>query len=132
MTTECSDKSCLFISKLVVNTKANFSKLNGYEEKLAKEDMDENIKPETVDYNIELAVGQSITISGKKLSGYEQTGMDIIEIEENASGYIFKATKPGVANGFFYIGEDSTRTYYLTVTESKDNNKIEDKTLKIK
>lgn len=132
LTTECSEKSCVFTSKLTVNTKADFSKINGYEEKVAKEGMDENITPETADYNIELVVGQSITISGKKLSGYEQTGMDIAEIEGNDSGYIFKATKPGVANGSFYIGEDSTRTYYLTVTEANDNDKPEDKTLKIK
>lgn len=132
LTTECSDDSCVFTAKLTINTNADFSKINGYEEKIAKEGMDENITPETADYNIELIVGQSITISGKNLNSYEQAGMDIVEIEENDSEYIFKATKAGVANGYFYIGEDSTRTYYLTVTEVDDNNKIEDITLKIK
>lgn len=132
LTTECSDNSCVFTAKLTINTKADFSKINGYEEKIAKEGMDENITPENADYNIELVAGQSITISGKKLNGYEQTGMDIVEVEKNDSEYIFKATKAGVANGYFYIGEDSTRTYYLTVTEATGDDKIEDITLKIK
>lgn len=129
----CGDESCVLTAKLTVNSEGNFDKIVGYADELAKESMDEDITSENADYHIELVVGQTINISGKKLSGYELSGMDIVDVESLDSDYTFYAKKSGVANGKFYIGEDSedVRTFYITVNES-NNNDIDDISLTIK
>lgn len=131
LTTNCDENSCTFMAKLSVNPEGKFEEINGYADEMAKENMDENITPKTADYHIELAVGQSITISGKDLNGYEKSGMDVVEVESLDSNYVFKAIKAGVANGNFYIGDEETKTFYITVTDD-DNKKSKDKTLVIK
>ena len=94
--------------------------------------MDEDITSENADYHIELVVGQKVTISGEELSGYDLSGMDIVEIEDLMPGYIFAAKKVGIANGQFYLGEDwdKTKTFYITVKEASSDN-IEDLSLTI-
>lgn len=132
LTTKCDENSCVFTAKLTINPEGKFTEIIGYADELAKENMDDSITPENADYHIELVVGESITISGKNLNGYDKSGMDIVEIDSLDSEYTFKAIKAGVANGYFYIGEEDSRTYYITVTESDKDNKIDDKTLTIK
>lgn len=132
LTTKCDENSCVFTTKLTINPEGKFTEIMGYADELAKESMDESITPETADYHIELVVGESITISGEKLNGYDKSGMDIVEIDSLDSEYTFKATKAGIANGYFYIGEEDFRSYYITVTEADKNDKIENTTLTIK
>ena len=131
LTTNCNDKSCVLTAKLTINPEGKFTEISGYADELAKESMDESITAENADYHIELAVGESITISGEDLSGYDKSGMDIVEIDSLDSKYILKATKAGIANGYFYIGEEDFRTYYITVTEDNRNEKRDDLTLTI-
>lgn len=130
----CGDESCVLTAKLTVNSEGDFDKIVGYADELAKESMDEDITSENADYHIELVVGQTINISGKKLSGYELSGMDIVDVESLDSNYTFYAKKRGVANGKFYLGEDEedARTFYITVKEVDDDSDIEDISLKIK
>lgn len=125
----CNIKKCIIISKLEVNTRANFQNLVGYAEKREREGMYKNITPENAKYNIELKVGQKIKISGKKLTGYEKTGMNIIKVSDE---YIFEATRVGVANGYFYINEDDTRSFYITVTEPEEGEVLKTKKLTVK
>lgn len=132
LTTTCKKKSCVFTATLTVNSEGKFNEIIGYADKIAKENMDENITPENADYHIELVVGQSATINGDDLNGYDNSGMNIVEINSIDSGYEFKATKAGTANGNFYIGEEDSRTYYITVIEDNKNDKIEDIELTIK
>ena len=131
LSAECEKDSCTMTSKLTVNKEGNFSELKGYSLELAKENMDESITPKSADYHIELSVGDVITIKGKELSGYEIAGIDVVEVESLDSEYIFSSVKEGVANGVFYVGEEDTRTFYLTVSKSTDNDN-ENKTLTIK
>lgn len=131
LSAECEKDSCTITSKLTVNKDGNFSELKGYSDELAKENMDENITPESADYHIELSVGDVIAIKGKNLTGYEIAGIDVVEIESLDSEYIFSAIKKGVANGVFYVGEEDTRTFYLTVTKATDADN-ENKTLTVK
>ena len=134
LSAECGKKSCTLTASLTVNPEGDFDKIKGYADELAKENMDENITEDNADYNIELEIGQTVTISGKKLTGYDLSGMDIVEVEDLESKYTFTAKKAGIANGNFYLDEDGedVRTFYLTVKESKKGNKVEDISLKIK
>ena len=134
LSAECGKKSCTLTASLTVNPEGDFDKIKGYADELAKENMDENITEDNADYNIELDIGQTVTISGKKLTGYDLSGMDIVEVEDLDSKYTFTAKKAGIANGNFYLDEDGedVRTFYLTVKESKKGNKVEDISLKIK
>ena len=126
----CEDDVCVFNVILTINPEGEFAELIGYADELAKESMDENITPENADYNIELVVGQSVTVSGKNLNGYDYSGMDVIEVDYLDSDYIFKATKAGIANGNFYIGEEDLRTFYITVTDG--SKKTEDISITVK
>lgn len=134
LSAECEQESCTLTATLTVNPKGKFDEIKGYADELAKESMDENITSETADYHIELVVGQTITIKGKELSGYDLSGMDVVEVESLDSEYTFTAIKEGVANGQFYIGEEGedTRTFYLTVKEANKNDNIDDTSLTIK
>lgn len=126
---ECTKKKCIIVSTLEVNPKANFQTLIGYAEAREREGMYKDITPETAKYNIELKVGQKIKISGKKLTGYEMTGMNIVEVTDE---YIFEATRVGVSNGYFYIGEDDTRSFYVTVTAPEKDEELKTKKLTVK
>ena len=127
--TKCNKKSCTIKSILEVNPKANFQRIIGYAEQRAKEGMDKDITPETAKYNIELKVGQKIKITGKKLSGYEIKGMNVVEV---SGEYVFEATKRGVANGYFHIGEKTKRSFYITVTEPEKDEELKTKKLTVK
>lgn len=129
LSSKCSDKSCKIISKVNVNSDADFTKLKGYADEVAKSNMYQDITPDSADYHIELKVGQSVKITGKNLNGYELTGMDIVEFGDE---YIFKATRSGVANGYIFIGENKSRSIYVTVSENDTNEEISTKTLRIK
>lgn len=126
---ECTKKKCIIVSTLEVNPKANFQKLIGYAEAREREGMYKDITPETAKYNIELKVGQKIKISGKKLTGYDMTGMNIVEVTDE---YIFEATRVGVSNGYFYINEDDTRSFYITVTNPEEDEELKTKKLTVK
>jgi len=127
VTTECKETECIFKSVLTVNKDGKFDELKGYADEMAKENMDSEITLENADYNIELVVGQTLKVNGTELNGYEISGMDVLDEDENTEeGYIFKATKEGIANGRFYIGDSEEKTFYLTVSENK-NDKAEDK-----
>ncbi len=125
----CNLRKCEIISKLEVNPRANFQRLVGYAEAREREGMHKNITPENAKYNIELKVGQKIKISGKKLTGYEITGMNIVDV---SGEYTFEATRPGVANGYFHINEDDTRSFYITVTEPEQDEELKTKKLTVK
>lgn len=126
LSAKCEEKSCKFTAKLTINAEAQFEKLNGYADELAKEEMYEEITPETADYHIELKVGQTMKITG--VNGYELSGMDVIEVDNE---YDFKATKEGIANGYLYVGEDDQKSIYVTVTKAKENEELTDKSLNI-
>lgn len=125
----CNIRKCEIISRLEVNPRANFQRLVGYAEAREREGMYKDITPETAKYNIELKVGQKIKISGKKLTGYEMTGMNVVDV---SGEYIFEATRPGVSNGYFYINEDDTRSFYITVTPNEQDEVLKTKKLTVK
>ena len=129
LSSKCSNKSCKIVSKITVNTDADFTKLQGYADEVARSNMYQDITPDTADYHIELKVGQMIKITGKNLNGYELTGMNIVEFDDN---YIFKATRSGIANGYLFIGKDKSRSIYVTVLENGENEVLTTKTLKVK
>lgn len=126
---KCSKTKCTITSTLEVNQTPNFQRLIGYAEAREREGMHKNISPETAKYNIELKVGQKIKISGKKLTGYEMTGMNVVVV---SGEYTFEATRVGVANGYFYINEDDTRSFYITVTKPEKDEILKTKKLKVK
>lgn len=126
----CDNESCKITATLIVNKEGNFSKLNGYADEKAKENMDENITPENADYNIELVVGQTITINN--VTGYGLSGMDIIEATSDEESYTFTATRVGIANGEFHLENDKTKTFYITVNEKDKNSDTNSKELNVK
>lgn len=127
----CKKDSCTVTSKVTVNNKGDFDEIKNYAQEIAKKYMDDSITTENADYHIELFVGDSITITGKDLTGYEKSGMNIIGVDSDDKGYIFEATVAGIANGYFYIGEEDERTFYITVKEAPQNHKSENKTLTV-
>lgn len=132
LTQNCKKDTCTITAKLTINPDAKFENVTGTVEKLEKDNMYEDITPENADYHIELKVGQTIKVTGNDLSGYDLSGMDVVNVEFLDSGYKFKATEEGISNGYFYVGEDEKRTIYVTVTKAEKNEKLENKTLKVK
>jgi len=128
LTANCEENSCQLVAELTVNQEGNFENIKEYADELAKENMYEEITPETADYHIELKIGQNIEINGKDLNGYELSGMNVVDVDGH---YTFTATSEGIANGYLYVGEETTKSIYITVTKPEKNEKFENKILNI-
>ncbi|MBE6156057.1 MAG: hypothetical protein E7164_04825 [Firmicutes bacterium] len=131
LVTKCNRNSCNFKVSLTINPDGDFNKIKGYDISLKKQSMEDSITPGNADYHVQLEVGQSITIFGNNLIRYDIAGMNVVDIKTKDSKYIFKAINEGVANGYFFLNNEEYRTYYITVTNS-NNEDISDISLKIK
>lgn len=125
---DTTETSCKLVSTLTVNHEADFTKLNGYMEKIEDSFMDKGITKENADYSLTLKVGQKCNIeSSEKLTGYELHGSSV-EVDTNSA--TITAIKEGKANGYLYIG-DKKKSVYITVEENSENETLETITLKI-
>ena len=114
-----TETSCNLVFTLVVNPDANFSKLNGFVDRL------ENIidiTPDTADYAINLKVGQKCKLTSNTVSSfsYEFYG-DYISFNNKTAE--ITATKPGHVYGYFYIN-DKKSSVYIKVDENTSNEKL--------
>jgi len=130
---DISDTSCKLVSTLTVNLEGDFSKINGYVEQMAIDNMDENITKENADFVIDLKVGQKCKfVTSSEISGYEMSGVDCVEF--NGEYTVMTATKKGVRNGCLYLGSDEnevSKSVYITVEENSDNASLEDVTINL-
>ena len=116
--------SCTLVSSLSVNLDADFSKLNGYDDKMNNMFLNKDITRENADYVIDLKVGQKCIIStDEKLSGYELSGSgyEYNKIDDNSAEII--GEKVGKANGYIYIG-DIKKSVFITVEENTENTTL--------
>lgn len=119
---DLTETSCKLVSTLMVNLNADFSKINKY--------LNDGITKENADYKITLKAGQKCKAQG--ISGYQLNGA-CVEIDKETDE--ITAIKTGEATGYFYIGENHKEqkkaSFYITVEENIDNEKLETITLKI-
>lgn len=121
-----TETSCNLVFTLVVNTDANFSKLNGFVDRL------ENIidiTPDTADYVINLKVGQKCKLKANtvKQIRYEYYGEYTSFNEKTAE---ITALKPGISYGYFYIN-DKKSSVYIKVDENTSNETLNTITLEL-
>lgn len=125
---DITDTSCKLVSTLIVNPEADFTKINGYMEKIEGSFMNNDITKDNADYYIRLKVGQKCNVeSNEKLAGYELYG-GCVEIDTDAAR--ITAIEEGNANGYLYIG-DEKKSFYIAVEKNEENNTLETITLNI-
>ena len=128
---DVTSTSCKLVSSLSVNLDADFSKLNGYGDKIGDIFLNKDITKENADYVISLKVGQKCRIettekiTGKELSGvsheYNQINEKCVEITGKTSGKI---------NGYIYVG-GVKKSIFITVEENTENIPLDTVELKI-
>jgi LPXTG-motif cell wall-anchored protein len=122
--TDVTETSCNLQSTLTVNLDADFSKLNGYSNKMSDSFMNSDITEENADYVIKLKVGQKCNIeSNEEITGYETSGSSCIEFNEDKT--VITAISVGKANGYLYVGNSNTKkSFYVIVEENTSNQTL--------
>lgn len=128
---DLTDSSCKLISTLTVKLNSDFSKLQGYSERMTEEFMNKSITEENADYLIKLKVGQQCKIiSEEKITGHEISGSSEVAFEEENT--VITAKQAGKSNGYFYVGNDNVKkSFYIIVEENKENETLDPITIKI-
>ena len=122
---DVTETSCKLVSTLEVNLDADFTKLNGYADKMIESFMFSEITEQNADYFIKLKVGQKCNfISSEDIIGHEVAGSASLEFsDENDS---ITAESAGKANGYIYVGsENNKKSFYIIVEENTNNETLE-------
>lgn len=128
---DITDTSCKLVSSLSVNLNADFSKLNGYSNKVGESVLNKDITKENADYSITLKVGQKCRIeTTEKITGYELygSGYEYNKVNKNCAEITGKTI--GKANGYIYVGEIK-KSLFITVEQNTGNATLDTITLKI-
>lgn len=121
---EKTNESCKLIETLTINTGADFSKIKGGSDSL----LDNGITKDNADYAYTLKIGQKLKFeTTEKFSGYDSTGIGVELSEKNTE---LVAVKKGVTKGHIIFGTN-TKTFYISVEENTNNEKLEDIIVKI-
>ena len=127
--TDTTDTSCKIKYTLSIKNDADFSKIAGITDQIADSFINKDITKENADLVVTLKVGQKCKFeSNEKITGYEHSGYDCIE--RNEDNTIITAKSVGIQNGYLYIGNQK-KSIYITVEENTDNSTLETIILKI-
>lgn len=126
---DSTDTSCKLVSKVTVNTEADFSQIKGYTDELESSFLGGEVTKENADYVIELKVGQKCKIeTNEKVTGYSIVGGSSIEIDKDAKEII--GLEAGESRGYLTIG-DKEKSIYVIVEENTQNDSLDTITLEI-
>ena len=126
---DVTDTSCKLISEIVVDTEADFLKLNGLSKSMSDSFLGGDINKENADMLITLKVGQKCKFqTTESISGYASAGDNCIEFNDDNT--VISAIAPGTRRGYLNIG-DSKKTFYITVEENTENKTLKDMIFKI-
>ena len=126
---ETTPTSCKLSSTVTVNTDADFSKINEYENTTF---LDKEITKENADYVVDLNVGQKCRFeSEEKIKGHEIQGADFKCEKINENCLEITGNRKGVSNGYIYL-ESERKSFYITTTDNEQDKNLTTKVIKIK
>lgn len=123
--TDVTEDSCNLVAKIIIDTTADFEKMQADAENEAKQREEENKKrlekiKEEAQYIVTLKVGQKLRIPWS--NGYELNGSSVEKLDDVKE---FIAKEEGVTYGYIYLDSDEKRSIFITV-EANPTNKSYD------